>query len=307
MRTMKVQKLALAAAVLLLAACASTSRTPAAPATAATPATVATPAAPAASATAASAAPRDTHEQLQGALWVQSSIEYRMVCASIYRAATAALDAALADRTWSGAVEQTGDPAGLPPAIILDLDETVLDNSLFQGELARRRLVYTRELWGEWVAQRKAGLVPGAGAFLAAARERGMAVFFVTNRAAAEEADTIANLTALGVQATADEVLCAGESDWASDKVSRRRHLARDYRIALLVGDDLGDFIPARLTPEQRAAEASTYLSWWGTRWFVLPNPMYGSWERALLGFESGLSDAQSLQRKRDLVKGFTQ
>jgi acid phosphatase len=300
---MRSHRLALAALIIVITGCASSPRMPAAPAAVAT---ATPPATPATSAAAAATAARDTHEQLQVALWVQSSIEYRMVCESIYRTAAAVLEAALADRTWSGDIEQTGDSSMLRPAVVLDLDETVLDNSLFQGELARRRLVYTRELWGEWVAQRRAGLVPGAGVFLATARERGMSVFFVTNRTAAEEADTIANLTALGVQTTADEVLCAGENDWASDKVSRRRHIARDHRIALLVGDDLGDFIPARLTPEQRAAEASRYASWWGTRWFVLPNPMYGSWERALLGNESGLSDGQSLQRKLSLVKGFT-
>jgi acid phosphatase len=251
------------------------------------------------------AALRDTHEQLQGALWVQTSVEYRMVCETVYRAAAAALAPALADGAWTAAIEQAGDASALPPAVVLDIDETVLDNSLFQGELARRRLVYTPALWREWVAQRRAGLVPGAAAFLAAARASGAAVVFVTNRTAAEEADTIANLAALGVEVAPEDVLCAGENDWPSEKSARRRAVAERYRIVLLVGDDLGDFMPARLSPAERAAAAHGHAAWWGRRWFVLPNPMYGSWERALLGFEP-LPDAQSLSRKLSLVKGFT-
>ncbi len=237
---------------------------------------------------------------------MQTSVEYRMVCESIYRAAGVALDAALADRGWSAAVEQAGDAAALPPAVILDLDETVLDNSRFEGEQALRRQPYEKALWTEWVALRKAGLVPGAKAFLERARARGVAVFFVTNRSAAEEADTVANLSSLGIDGTPDTVLCLGENGWSSDKTARRQLVAGTHRIALLVGDDLGDFIPARRPLEQRAAEAELHAAWWGTRWFVLPNPMYGSWERALLGNESGLTDSQSLQRKLSLVKGFT-
>lgn len=285
---------ALALALLVVTGCAS-SRPPVAPAAASAP----TPAATAAAA-------RDTHEQLQATLWMQTAIEYRMVCESLYRAAAGVLDAALADRTWSAAVEQIGDVSALPPAVVLDLDETVLDNSRFQGELVRRRLVYTPELWREWVRQRRAELVPGAGAFLAAARERGVAVFFVTNRRIEEEGDTVANLADLGVDAAPETLLCAGENDWPSDKAARRTLIAGTHRIVALVGDDLGDFVPARLPVAERAAAAERHAAWWGTRWIVVPNPAYGSWERALLGYESGLSDEQSLQTKRALVKGFT-
>jgi acid phosphatase len=237
---------------------------------------------------------------------MQTAVEYRMVCESAYRAAAGVLGAALADRTWSAAVEQIGDVSALPPAVVLDLDETVLDNSRFQGELVRRRLVYTPELWREWVRQRRAELVPGAGAFLAAARERGVAVIFITNRTLEEEADTVANLAALGVDAAPESIMCAGENGWPSDKAARRTLIAGTHRIVALVGDDLGDFVPARVPPAGRERAAEAHEAWWGTRWIVLPNPAYGSWERALLGYASGLSDEQSLQTKRALVKGFT-
>jgi len=294
MRTSNAPRLGLALALLVGTGCAS-SRPP-----------VATAASPAAAPAAATPAPRDTHEQLNAALWMQTSVEYRMVCESAYRTAAAALDAALADRTWSAAVEQSGDATDLPPAVILDLDETVLDNSRFEGEQALRRQPYTPALWTEWVRLRRAALVPGAKAFLDELRQRGVAVYFVTNRSADEEADTLANLVALGIDASAENVMCLRENGWTSDKTVRRQLVAATHRIVLLVGDDLGDFIPARLPVAERAAAAERYAAWWGTRWIVLPNPAYGSWERALLGHEPDLSDAQSLQRKRSSVKGFT-
>jgi acid phosphatase len=300
MRTSNAPRLGLALALLVVAGCASSPRTPAAPSAAA-------PAAPVAIPSPAAAPFRDTHEQLQATLWMQTAIEYRMVCESIYRAGAAALDDALADPTWSAAVEQTDGASDLPPAVVLDLDETVLDNSRFQGELVRRRLVYTRELWGQWARQRRAELVPGAKAFLAAAHEMGIAVFFVTNRTPEEESDTISNLAALGVDTTPEHVMCVGENGWPADKSARRQLLAGTHRIVMLVGDDLGDFVPARLPVADRAAAAEKHTDWWGTRWIVLPNPAYGSWERALLGFEPGLSEGQSLQRKLSLVKGFTE
>jgi acid phosphatase len=249
--------------------------------------------------------PRDTHEQLQPVLWMQTSAEYRALSESTYRAAGAALVQALGDPAWTAATEQTGDFARLPAAVILDLDETVLDNSRFQAEIALRRTVYSRDLWREWVRRRQAGLVPGAGEFLAAARGRKVDVFFVTNRTAEEEGDTLANLQALEVQATADEILSVGENDWPSEKTSRRQAIARDHRILLLVGDDLGDFLPAKLAPEKRVEAAEKYGSWWGARWFLLANPTYGSWDRALYDHDTTMPDRDVLLRKFARLKGF--
>jgi acid phosphatase len=234
---------------------------------------------------------------------MQTSAEYRVLAEVTYRSATEALTAALADKTWTAATEQTADFSDLGPAVILDLDETVLDNSRFQGELALRRSPYSDTLWKEWVASKEAELIPGVQPFLATARSKGFAVFFVTNRTIDEEADTVANLKALGVEATADEVLSNKENGWTSDKTERRKFLAKKHRIALLIGDDLGDFIPSKLTPEKRVEEAAKHSDWWGIRWFLLPNPMYGSWDRALYAHDTTLPDKEILLRKFARVK----
>lgn len=265
------------------------------------------PSGPAASPTPACVAlQRDAHEQLQPVLWMQTSAEYRMICETTYRMAEQALLRALADPNWFAATEQTGELAKLPPAVILDLDETVLDNSPFQAEIALRRTAYSKDLWEKWVTMKRAELVPGAGSFLARVREKKTVdVFFVTNRALKEEPATLENLEIRNVQASADEILSAGENDWPSDKSSRRAQIARTHRVLLLVGDDLGDFLPAKLAPGDRVEAAEKYGDWWGSRWFLLPNPAYGSWDRALYDHDMTLPDRDVLLRKFARLRGF--
>lgn len=247
---------------------------------------------------------RDTHEQLQGVLWMQTAAEYWALASATYREAGEALLVALADRSATAATEQAPGFEGLPPAIVLDLDETVLDNSRFQGQLVADRTVYQPSLWRAWVETRHAGVIPGAAGFLTLAAARGVATYFVTNRTAGEQADTLRNLAQAGIAASDETVLCTGENGWTSDKSARRAEIARTHRILLLVGDDMNDFVStATLSPEARVTLAKTYADRWGRQWFLLPNPMYGSWDRALA---PGLTeDPEILRRKRELVKGF--
>lgn len=256
----------------------------------------------------ASAGERDTHEVLQAVLWMQTAAEYHVLAEGAYERASQLLDRALADRAWTAALEQEngGAYAGLPPAVVMDLDETVLDNSRFQGQLVLDRTVYESRLWTAWVDQAAATAVPGAIAFIRNARARGVRVIFVTNRTAAEERKTIDNLNVLlDGQTDPEDVLCVGERDWPSDKSSRRLFLASRYRILLLVGDDLNDFVsvaPAR-TPADRLALAEANAARWRDRWVLIPNAAYGSWDRVLT--QGASSDADVLRQKRHSVAGF--
>lgn len=252
---------------------------------------------------------RDTHERLQGVLWVQTSAEFDVLSRVLYRQATESLEPALADPTWTAALEQTGDFARLPPAVVLDLDETVLDNSAFEGRLVADRTTYSSKLWGEWVLRSGAGVLPGTAEFLSAAEGRSVTIFYVTNREAAQEKDTLANLIRLGlpVDPAGARILSKSEKpEWGSDKSSRRAEIAASYRILLLIGDDLGDFVSGvRDLPEKRVQLARRHAAMWGRRWFLLPNPLYGSWDSALYGHDSTLSDAEILERKRGQVKAY--
>lgn len=231
-------------------------------------------------------------ENLDAVLWTQTSVEYRATALQAYATARLQLDRALADPGWTAAIEQVGKPmASLPPAIILDADETVLDNSPYQARLILDNATFTEAGWAAWVEERKAAAIPGAVAFTQYARDRGVTVFFVTNRNPGEERATRDNLAALGfpLDPARDTVLTRRERpEWPSDKTTRRELVAREFRILLLVGDDLGDFLPSQGTVAERDARVAPYADWWGTRWIVLANPTYGSWMSAITGAAPG-------------------
>jgi acid phosphatase len=252
---------------------------------------------------------RDTHEVLNSVLWIQTSAEYDTLSRLTFRQAKEALTRARADKTWTAALEQTGTFSNLPGAIVVDIDETVLDSSPFQGKVAAARTVYNQRLWDDWAARAQANGTPGASEFLSYARDNSVVVFYVTNRYFKQEKDTVANLQKRGfpVDSGGTFVLSRDEKpDWGSDKSSRRAFIAETHRILLLIGDDLGDFVSgAKDTPKNRVQLAQKHSSFWGTRWFLLPNPIYGSWEYSLYDHNFSLPENEILRRKFDLIETF--
>ena len=244
---------------------------------------------PSAAVTPAAATMASPHENLNAVIWMQTALEYEASTLQAYRLAQLQLDAALADPSWTAAIEQKGDASRLPPAVIVDIDETVLDNSYYQARMIRDNTAYATATWDPWVEEARATAIPGAREFTQYAAQKGVTIFYVTNRTANLEAATRRNLAAeqFPLSASTDTVLVRGERpEWSSSaKGERRAHVARDYRILMLVGDDLGDFVvDATGTPQERRARTEQYDGWWGRRWIMLPNPTYGSWERAVVG-----------------------
>ena len=234
-------------------------------------------------------------EQLHAVLWMQQAAEYRVLVQQTYRLATERL--ATADQPGSAALEQDAVPAqrlaSLPPAIILDLDETVLDNSWFQARMLRDRVNYSDPIWDAWVQEAAAPALPGAREYLDAAAQRGVRIFYVTNRECPKvppvsgdpcpaKTATQRNLVRLGLPGAADPanlLLRRERPEWAErSKSARRAWIGERYRIIALVGDDMGDFVDRRV----HAARRDELTPLFGTRWFLLPNAMYGSWERAV-------------------------
>ena len=236
-----------------------------------------------------------THENLNAVVWMQTALEYEASALQAFRLAQMQVDAALSNPAWTAAIEQTTDPSKLPPAVIVDVDETVLDNSYYQARMIRDRTEYSSATWDPWVQEARATAIPGALEFAKYVTTKGVAVFYVTNRTANLEDATRRNLTALGfpvptsgaTDAPLDTVLTRGERpEWqASAKGARRAHIASRYRILLLIGDDLGDFVAdASGTVPERQTKTAPQDDWWGRRWIMVPNPSYGSWERAVIG-----------------------
>jgi acid phosphatase len=243
---------------------------------------------------------------LNATAWMETSVEYRVSALQAWKLAHFALPAALKDKRWTAALEQTGDFAKLPPALIVDIDETVLDNSPGQARFLLEgsgRFNFT--IWGQWTAEHKAKPVPGALEFLREADAQGVTVFYVTNRGIKDQDVTRLNLTEQGfpVKAAAadlgDTLLMSGEKEgWTSDKSSRRAAIAKYYRVLFLCGDDLNDFFSAKLPLAERATKAREHEAWFGERWIMLPNPAYGSWEDALYDYDRMLPAAAVEQRK---------
>lgn len=244
------------------------------------------------------------HALVNAVLWVSSAAEYRASALQTYAAARRQLDAALADPSFTGAEEETNSDPSQPPAVILDLDETTLDNIEFERRMVRAGKTYDEEQWDAWVAEAAAAAVPGAKEFLAYAHSRGVRAFYISNRDQDPEGPgTRRNIERLGLPLTADSLLLrGGRPEWKSDKSGRRAHVAATHRVLLVIGDDLNDFTDARDKSEaERAAVTARRESWWGTRWFMVPNPMYGTWERAAIGTDG--TPCERLQRKIDALK----
>lgn len=228
--------------------------------------------------------------------WVRTSAEYEALSRQAYRAAGDFLEQALADESFS-ALPGQGDAADLPPAIIIDVDETVLTNVEFQAILEPP---FRNEKLDNWSTATVAVAVPGAVEFVDRVTEAGVELFFLTNRPCNEKpgvadpcpqhAVTVDDLNEAGIPADAERVMLANERpEWNREKSVRRNLIAETHRVIMLVGDDLGDFIPCtRKRPQSPCTVGATIASrreltqefgaYWGAGWFILPNPMHGSW-----------------------------
>lgn len=243
-------------------------------------------------------------DNLNAVLWMQRAVEYRATSLQAYALARRVLDDALADPSWTAALEQTDAFGNLPPAVILDIDETVLDNSFFEARLTLDRQGYSSALWDAWAMQEAATPIPGARDFLEYAASRGVTIFYVSNRRAHLEDATRANLAAAGlpINGGVDTVLLRGEIPaWeTSDKTPRRQVVVSSYRVLLMFGDNMGDFTSASDgTVAERAAFADAHAAWWGTRWITLANPTYGSFLDAVLGEAASASWERQVQVKK--------
>ncbi len=247
-------------------------------------------------------------EGLNAVLWVQTAAEYEASTRQAYALAEMMLDVALADPTWTAVTEQGGtDVFDLPPAVVLDVDETVLDNSPNQARQVADDRDFATDSWHAWVREEQAEAVPGALEFTQAAAARGITVFYVTNRRHEVEEPTRRNLAALGfpLDDGIDTILTRDEqSDWGSDKGTRRAQVAGTHRVLLQLGDNLGDFVSGvDVDIATRSGLVAEYADYWGRRWIVLPNPQYGSWDGALIDFNFGLSRADKRARKLDALE----
>lgn len=244
------------------------------------------------------------NDQLDAVLWTQTSIEHELIYRQVFASATRQLDAALADPTWDALPLPPRNLNGLPPAVVVDIDETVLDNVPLNARDILTNQVYSYDRWNTWVDQAKAQALPGAVEFLQAADKKGITVYYITNREHSQVQATVNNLRLRGFPVAHNEQVLAastptGHCEQAGyGKNCRRQWVASHARVLMLAGDSFGDFVQAEhnTLAEQRKA-AAPYLAWLGQRWFLLPNPTYGNWYSAPYGDQEKLP----FERKRQL------
>lgn len=226
------------------------------------------------------------HPILLPVLWARLSAEYEAACWQTYARGLESVTEMLAEPAQAGS---------LPPAVIMDLDETVLDNAPAGVELIRRKLPEKKMplVFIPWT-ERQAALpgdrvptVPGALDFIRAVEGMGVTVVYITNRPPQAKLDrvydvrasTLRTLRNLGVDAKGLEERLLMSDGSTTSKQARRDQAARRYRVVASFGDDLNDFVDADgLQPQARKSLVRQNRSRWGQDWFLLPNPVYGTW-----------------------------
>ncbi|MGE0005059.1 MAG: 5'-nucleotidase, lipoprotein e(P4) family [Parvibaculaceae bacterium] len=251
------------------------------------------------------------HDNLNAVLWDQSAVEAQAVMSQAYVLARIRLDEALADKSWTADPSvQSGDFAGKPPAVVLDVDDTVLNTSPYQAWNVKTGTSFSPGTWTPYVNSKSDLPIPGAAEFTRYAASRGAKVFYVTNRTKEEEPATAERLKELGFAMgdNVDTLLTAKEQEsWGSAKSTRRAFVARDYRLLLLIGDNLGDFTDAyKGTIEERRKVFEENKAHWGKDWIAIPNPTYGSWESAAFGHDFKTPPEEQRRKKFDALKAWS-
>jgi 5'-nucleotidase (lipoprotein e(P4) family) len=246
--------------------------------------------------TAASAQQIDNEHQAGGILWTQTSGEWRALSYQAFALARMSLDRDL----------RANRRSRMKRAVIVDVDETVLDNSPYQAMLVKTRRGYESKSWNDWCQRVEAAAIPGAVEFLRYAHSRGVRVFYITNRRESEKQCTAQNLKKVGFPDVNDQTVLVRVD--TSSKQPRRDDVARKHRVVLLIGDNLNDFaeiFEKSKTIDSRLAATQLNKSNFGTRFIVLPNVMYGAWEDAIYGDGAKLTEEQKAEKRRNTLKDF--
>nr|WP_263314776.1 5'-nucleotidase, lipoprotein e(P4) family [Mammaliicoccus sp. Marseille-Q6498] len=236
---------------------------------------------------------KDLAEQnVMSVAWYQTSAEAKALYLQGYNSAKDKLDKKLKHHKGKK-----------KPAIVLDLDETVLDNSPYQAYAAINHKIYP-EGWHEWIATGSAKPVYGAKEFLKYADKKGVEIFYVTDRDKKEDyKGTLKNMKDLKMpQVDQEHLLLKGENEDGKEK--RRVKVRENHDLIMLFGDNILDFDePKERTLKSRTEFVKKHQDDFGDKYIIFPNPMYGSWEKTLYNGNYAQSpDKLDQLRKQELI-----
>lgn len=216
-----------------------------------------------------------SYEKLQsqqtvlGTVWMQTSGEYR---ASVYQVYNIAKDRFITEK-------KNNKNKKKKLAVIVDIDETVLNNIYTQAEYIKEGTNYSHEAWDAWAKAEKASAMPGALEFVNFIYKNGGEVFYLTNRKEAEREVTLNNLLKENFIADNEHLILKTEE---SSKEGRRKAIEKKYNVIIYIGDDLNDFIDSGKTAEEKRQKTDELRKEFGRKYFIIPNPVYGSFESAI-------------------------
>ena len=225
--------------------------------------------------------------------WFQQSGEYQALTHQAFNSARLAFD-------------QAKVAPGKKKAVVVDLDETMLDNSPYSGWQAQQGQPFAAATWAKWSQAQQAGAVPGAVQFARYVNSHQGTMFYVSNRKQSEYAATLANMQKLGFTGMSEKtVLLSGDT---SNKQARFDAIKNaGYDIVVYAGDNLNDFGAATYHKDnaQRRAFVADNQSKFGTEFIVLPNPLYGDWESGMAQDYNKLTPEQKLQIRQRAIKAW--
>ena len=230
--------------------------------------------------------------KLYASAFMQRAAEYHALCLQAYNFARLRLDVALIQSSTK------------PRAIIVDIDETVLDNSADEVHRDLLGKSFNMEDWHQWTAMAAADTIPGAFSFLKYASSKNVEIFYITNRDEVDRAGTLQNLQHFGFPNADNAHLLIRLN--TSGKEARRQQVMADHDVILLLGDNLSDFsmLFDKKSVEERLQSTKELANEFGNRFIVLPNPVYGDWELALYQYKQ-LSSAQKDSAIKSWLKGY--
>lgn len=232
-------------------------------------------------------------ENMMATNWYQTSGEARALYLQGYNIATQRLK------------EYLKTPHTKPYSIVLDLDETVLDNSPYQAENIILGRGYDSKSWDEWVNMKKAKAVPGAKEFLQFADKNGVKIYYISDRTESQLEATIENLRAEGIPVQANDSVLLKNKDDKSGKVNRREYVKNHTQLIMLFGDNLSDFdLFSSKSIDERNAKVEELSKEFGDRFIIFPNPLYGAFETAIYGGKFPQAK-EKLEIKESILKGY--
>ena len=229
---------------------------------------------------------------IMSVLWYQKSSEMKAIYYQCFNWAKLRVE-----------MDILNNPSGMKKAVVVDIDETMLDNSPFEGNCINTGNGYSNESWSNWTSMIKAKALPGAVGFSKYAESKGVEVFYISNRSIDEFDVTLKNLQKENF-AFADSSHLLLKTNTSSKKV-RRNMVKENFEIILLIGDNMGDFSEIF---EDRSNNYGFDIieenkTMFGEKFIVLPNPMYGSWEKPVLNFKKDITDEEKYNlRKSNLI-----